>query len=615
MSISAENIPTLLRELPFWVGWKLEEREGKLTKPPYQLDGETKASTTDPDTWCSFPEALAAAEGGAVAGVGFVFPSDSIFVGIDLDKVRHPDTGEIAPYYLELVRSIPTYWEVSPSGTGLHGILKGSLPEGWRRKTHLGIEMYQTGRYFTMTGERIDGARPEIERCDQALERFRHQVDLDEACLKRCMPISKFKRLFSGDIAGYPSHSEADQAFANIVALHTTDQDRTAQVHRIMRLSKLYRPKWNELHGRGTYGAMTVEKALSWATTQEIAPRAEETSLTWESTEREPRFFIEVFADFERRVETKPKPKALMGDLIVEKAHVLVHGQPREGKTLTMEEIATSLTTATDAFELERFHVSEPVPTLFVHEEDPEERVLERFQWFLAGRGITKRPDALHMAVQRRLDLDDPEWWQALTEASLRLGIKATCFDPLRALSGCVDGTPKELKPLGDFFRHYVQDTGSAILAVHHDTKPKVGVEDTRKKPQRASGGGIFSIMDSPIHVAKFGYNQSLALPSGFKHSADPQPFSFQMAFVGDPVVTLRLIGKSTHEESAEMLEAEEKIRRHLTEHPDSSTNSIAKAIGKKWDQAKALLDFMARKGIVTSRPGARRGENWSLSE
>ncbi len=146
-----ENIPGQLAERPQWVVWKLEERDGDLTKMPYIAGGVGRASSTDSLTWRPFEEAAQALETGRYSGVGFVFSSGDPFTGIDLDKCRDPESGELAPWAQEMISRVPEgYIEVSPSGTGIHVIIRGSVRGGGVRKGP--VEMYSRGRYFTITG-------------------------------------------------------------------------------------------------------------------------------------------------------------------------------------------------------------------------------------------------------------------------------------------------------------------------------------------------------------------------------------------------------------------------------------------------------------------------------
>ena len=142
------NIPEELRRRPQWIVWKLEERDGEPTKVPYIAGGVGRAKSTDMLTWRSFEEAVQALESGRYDGVGFVFCSGDPFAGIDLDKCRDPETGELEEWAAEIVEAFDGYAEVSPSGTGVHIIVRGKAPN----KKRGCVEAYSSERYFTMTG-------------------------------------------------------------------------------------------------------------------------------------------------------------------------------------------------------------------------------------------------------------------------------------------------------------------------------------------------------------------------------------------------------------------------------------------------------------------------------
>jgi putative DNA primase/helicase len=154
-----ENIPDQLTERPQWVLWRLEERGGKLTKIPYTDTGH-RASSTDLMTWTTCAMALAAYERGNYDGIGFVFSSADPFVGVDLDDCRDPDSGEISPWAQKIIDRVQQgYAEISPSGTGVHIIVEGTVHDGKTRKEvhekgkRVGrVEMYGRAKFFTITG-------------------------------------------------------------------------------------------------------------------------------------------------------------------------------------------------------------------------------------------------------------------------------------------------------------------------------------------------------------------------------------------------------------------------------------------------------------------------------
>ena len=154
LPVLPENIPPELKSHPSWVLWRWVERDGKATKPPYQPNGHL-AKVDNPSTWVSYSKAITAYESGGFDGIGIVLTANDDFVGIDLDKCRDPIAKSIEPGMAALAGRLPTYCEVSPSGTGIRLIATGSLPQGGRRKGQ--VELYETGRYVTITGHRLNG--------------------------------------------------------------------------------------------------------------------------------------------------------------------------------------------------------------------------------------------------------------------------------------------------------------------------------------------------------------------------------------------------------------------------------------------------------------------------
>jgi putative DNA primase/helicase len=177
--------------------------------------------------------------------------------------------------------AIHTYAELSPSGTGLHIIGRGSLPPGARRRGPL--EVYDSGRYFAMTGHRLPDSPIELSDCTAALtewharmfggnggnghhaeaRRATPSIDDDGALIDRARLArngAKFATLWAGDWSGYPSQSEADGALCMMLAFWT-DRDG-ARVDRLFRQSGLMRDKWDEQRGAQTYGERTIATAI-----------------------------------------------------------------------------------------------------------------------------------------------------------------------------------------------------------------------------------------------------------------------------------------------------------------------------------------------------------------
>jgi len=149
LSVKAESIPEELRVRPQWVVWKAVG--DKPDKVPYSVRTGRRASSTDLLTWATFQEALEAYENGDFAGLGFVFSSADPYTGVDLDDCVD-ENGEIAPWALEIVCYLDSYAELSATGTGLHIIVRGNVPN--RRKGD--VEVYSSKRFFTVTGHVVE---------------------------------------------------------------------------------------------------------------------------------------------------------------------------------------------------------------------------------------------------------------------------------------------------------------------------------------------------------------------------------------------------------------------------------------------------------------------------
>lgn len=162
MPVLFDQVPADITAIAHWVlwGWRWNKKRSKWDKPPLQPTGRL-ASSTDPKTWLPWATAITFLRTfpRKFDGVGFVLSSDVGIVGIDLDDCRDPATGIIREPAASIIRKMDSYAEVSPSGTGVKLLIKGKLPDKAAKVNHqAGIEIYDNGRYFTITGHRIDPA-------------------------------------------------------------------------------------------------------------------------------------------------------------------------------------------------------------------------------------------------------------------------------------------------------------------------------------------------------------------------------------------------------------------------------------------------------------------------
>lgn len=172
-----------------WVLWRAEPRgEDKPAKVPYRvMDPEVRASSTNPETWGSFEQAVAAYRGlagvaphplrGPVAGIGVVLTAaerPERIACIDLDRVIDP-AGGLDARAARIVTRCHSWTEYSPSGTGLHIFVLGTVAQAIKGEQ---IEVYSDRRYIAVTGRRWPGTADDLSPQQEYLD---HLLQLDQA--------------------------------------------------------------------------------------------------------------------------------------------------------------------------------------------------------------------------------------------------------------------------------------------------------------------------------------------------------------------------------------------------------------------------------------------------
>ena len=150
------NIPARLKEFDQWVVWNAVNRvkkDGsvKVSKEPCNVQTGNTASAQDSKNWLTFEEAADAYLYNGFSGIGFVFTDNDPFVGIDLDGcVEGKKVSNLAKMAVNTCKS---FAEVSVSGTGIHIIGEATMITDGIQDHTLGVEMYSSKRYLTITAK------------------------------------------------------------------------------------------------------------------------------------------------------------------------------------------------------------------------------------------------------------------------------------------------------------------------------------------------------------------------------------------------------------------------------------------------------------------------------
>lgn len=272
------NIPPRLEFTPQWVAWRSD-------KTPINPKSGANAKANVPETWGTYREAVRYVnengDDSSVIGIGFQFSSNDPFAGVDLDKCRDLETGKIEPRAWEIINRLDSYTEISPSGTGVHILVEAQVPPGGNKKGS--VEMYSQGRYFTVTGDHLEGTPTTIQNRQTELEALHKEIfgqEKEEVSQKPDPPVTsdltdseliekatqatngeKFAKLWRGDWSDYPSQSEATAALLGILVFWAgPDLER---IDRIFRISGLMRDKWDRPQSGSTWGAIEIENAIA----------------------------------------------------------------------------------------------------------------------------------------------------------------------------------------------------------------------------------------------------------------------------------------------------------------------------------------------------------------
>lgn len=313
-------VPKAIADLKQWLCFKAAQRvdrqTGKplfnadgtpnMTKIPYNPKSGKLGDSTNPNAWSDYETAFQAYQSQGYDGLGIAFANG--LMGIDLDHVYDPKTQEILfPEVNELLRMFSgSYIELSPSQTGFHILVFGSMPQDVDKINHkihfqssnhgsFVAEMYEAGRYFTFTGnkwpdsaedvteqtEQIRKAyfkfwnKPKSKKAPKSQRRTEPQGEGAQLSDEQILELLKdgrysktFKKFMSGDLSRYDDDlSKADAALCCMIAYYTTDRE---QIARIFEQTPLGARNWKD---RDDYRDRTISFALESDTAGQFQTR------------------------------------------------------------------------------------------------------------------------------------------------------------------------------------------------------------------------------------------------------------------------------------------------------------------------------------------------------
>jgi len=256
-----DHVPEELKERRQWIVWKLVNRDGRDTKIPFQPNG-VAARSDDPSTWSTFEDVVKVAH--KFSGIGYVFSAGDPYCGIDFDSCYDPDTQEVAHWAAHWVQKLWSYSEISPSGTGIKVWIRGKFPFGNGKNVKLknepaikgkaaGIECYDHGRYFAVTGEILEDLSAKCEErqeiMDELYEHFFAGPDAPGRSLVVSAPsvIDRARKYLSkipGAISGEAGHNQTFKAACVLILGFSLNQAEALDL--LKEWNTTCQPPWSE---------------------------------------------------------------------------------------------------------------------------------------------------------------------------------------------------------------------------------------------------------------------------------------------------------------------------------------------------------------------------------
>lgn len=257
--------PAAMAGVRRWLLWRSERRpDGEVAKVPYYVGGGRRKDVDSPEDSAALATYAEARRQffhlfGAYTGLGFALGDG--WQGIDYDHISERGLDDLA-------YSVPSYKELSPSGSGLHAIGYGR-PFKTLASNGSGIEAYSHGRFFTFTGNVLSPG-PLVCLADYVEQMLvsRHsahgpaRADLDDEPLPdlpqereddevmhsfwHARNAERFRALWLGDLSaeprktnGEPDYSRADWLLLLQLAFYTPNDLQLLRLFRASALGEL----------------------------------------------------------------------------------------------------------------------------------------------------------------------------------------------------------------------------------------------------------------------------------------------------------------------------------------------------------------------------------------
>jgi hypothetical protein len=485
-----ENLPASLYDKPYFVAWKLMDDGKKQPVDPNTGAGfntQTPKATGWPLPYilnkflpCYDAYGFEIHETPLFSGLGFMARPENGITIVDLDSCRDPNTGDVKPWALDIIKKLNTYTEVSPSGYGVHCYVLGGIPHNvntrlnaetpTRANKKAGIELFHVKGYVTLTGNTLPGYPRGVCLAQGALDELWNRYGKKRPTTEGG---GQVELLTAGDVIAIMQraanweeveeklkqepNSERDMSLCCHVAFYTKDP---GTIEEVLRTLGAARKKWDDKRGATTWIQSTITKALHRVT------EGWNPNFHSDDDDEAPPINPPAIKSASDLMSRKFEPVHwIVRDMLPEGTYILA-AAPKIGKTWLAQDI--SLCVAVGEPCLGR--MTRKGRVLYLALEDNERRMKSRLEKLTGGRGFDL--SSFHYATtwQRgKAGVDEiRQWLEANGDAALIVVDTLAAFrQPTSARKSAYEqdyGSISGLTRLAGEFR-------VAILVIHHTRK------------------------------------------------------------------------------------------------------------------------------------------------
>jgi hypothetical protein len=261
--------------------------------------------------------------------------------------------------------------------------------------------------------------------------------------------------------------------------------------------------------------------------------------------------------------QERPPVEYITGKLFELPSLNIVYGAPGTMKSFLMQDLATCAMAGLDWLmpapwqpgRAERGYTTRQTPAIWLDFDNGKNRTLNRFEALGRGRNLPENsPITIYSMPNPWLYADKPESIGTLAGRIKERAARLVIIDNLGNVSGDADENSAEMGKVMSHFRQLAEDTGAAIVLIHHQRKGNG--TDGRAGDTLRGHSSIEAALDLALKVEREAYSSTINVSATKVRGADVLPFSAAFTYESkdssDELRTARFFGLAGEDNSSD---------------------------------------------------------------